>query len=125
MSRVCFGDEPRGRVASVFGGAQSSAFAINDEGDVVGGVSHAFLYQNGVMTDLNPYLTPFGLQNADTTAFDINNSDDIVLRAFNRSFLLVPVSAVPEPSAYGLTFGLIAASAIVLRRRSVKRVGRS
>ena len=60
----------------------SSAFAINASGQVVGssdtdeyGVTHAFLYSNGTMTDLGT-LAPF--YECSSTAYGINASGQVV-----------------------------------------------
>jgi probable HAF family extracellular repeat protein len=60
------------------GGVESCAYGINDSGQIVGysktadGHTHAFLYSNGVMTDLGT------LGGTDSIAWDINNSGQIV-----------------------------------------------
>lgn len=75
------------------GGALSSAFGINDNGQVVGaaslvsGYSHPFLYSGGTMSDLG---TLDGGTNG--VAFSINNSGQVVGSAYtadgdNRAFL--------------------------------------
>jgi probable HAF family extracellular repeat protein len=83
----------------VLGGNQSYARDINDHGTIVGTTTipsgfgvHAFIYQDGVMTDLNDLIPPDSgwiLANA----HDITNDGRIVGEGFNnglRPFLLVP-----------------------------------
>ena len=63
------------------GGASSSAYGINDSGQVVGqadtpgGQHHAFLYNGGKMIDLGT------LGGANSSAHDINDSGQIVSAA--------------------------------------------
>jgi probable HAF family extracellular repeat protein len=67
-----------------FGGVEAAAFGINDRGQVVGAsdlpappgsdISHAFLYADGVLTDLNPLLGG----STESVAYDINNLGQIV-----------------------------------------------
>jgi len=77
---------PRGYTITdlgTLGGWQASAHAINDRGQVVGeadtgdGNRRAFLWENGVMTDLGlpPLITP----DSDSDAHGINNSRQIIL----------------------------------------------
>ena len=72
-----------------FGGAQSSANAINNLGQVVGRAdltnsspvwAHAFLYTNGVMTDLGVLgtYTSGPATVSSSTAFGLNNNGEIV-----------------------------------------------
>jgi probable HAF family extracellular repeat protein len=66
------------------GGPYSSAYSINDNGQIVGestnasGYSHAFLWQNDIMTDLGT-LTG----RADSSALSINNAGQIVGKCYN------------------------------------------
>jgi probable HAF family extracellular repeat protein len=67
------------------GGTLSEAWGINDAGQIVGRASlagdlnyHAFLYENGVMTDLGT-IGP-GCSTGNSWAFDINDSGQIVGR---------------------------------------------
>lgn len=90
------------------GGYSTEALAINAQADVVGvgevirqsGIYHAFLYRNGVMTDLN---TLIGANSswALTEALDINDSGQIVGNGIyagqSRAFLLTPI---PLPPAF-------------------------
>ena len=83
------------------GDALSIAWGINDEGQVVGqsinssGSSRAFLWQNGMMTDLNTLVAqgPLSLVYAN----DINDSGEIVGGAYNSTtgdspaFMAVPL----------------------------------
>jgi len=65
------------------GGANSVANAINLEGVIVGsatsrnGKTHAFVCQEGRMTDLAPYLAPMGIT-GDSEALGVNDLGDIV-----------------------------------------------
>jgi probable HAF family extracellular repeat protein len=85
------------------GDSFSIAWGINEQGQVVGqsidasGSSRAFLWQNGVMTDLNTLVAagPLSLVYAN----DINDSGEIAGGASNSTtgdspaFLAVPLSA--------------------------------
>ncbi len=88
-----------------FGGNGSVAFAINNLRQIVGvagvsaDVAHAFLYEDGVITDLNeliPHYSGWELWEAQ----DIDDKGRIVgfglLRGELRSFLLNPLNEVPE-----------------------------
>jgi probable HAF family extracellular repeat protein len=101
-------------------GNSSDAHGINDAGFVVGrssidskGTSRAFLWRNGIMTDLNSLLpddSPWTLQYAAA----INNKNQVVgyglIEGQTRAFLM----NVPEPSTSALAgmgiFGLLAAA---------------
>jgi probable HAF family extracellular repeat protein len=108
------------------GGAYSVANGINDNGQVVGG-SYAsggstlrpFLYENGVMYDLNSLVVPDSSWEL-TRASAINRDGWIVGYALHdgqmRAFLAKP-TAVPEP--FTLSLG-IAAVGLFLRRRMKK-----
>jgi probable HAF family extracellular repeat protein len=70
----------RGRLTDLgtFGGSYGEAFSVNNAGDVVGRanlagdqVHHAFLWRNGVLTDL-------GTLGANSTAWAINSSGQVV-----------------------------------------------
>ena len=89
------------------GGSDSNAYGINDSGEVVGSAdtgtaTHAFVYSDGTMVDLNSLIDP----NAGwvlTDAFAINDGGLIVGDGINPegkddAFLLTPVSTVPEPN---------------------------
>jgi probable HAF family extracellular repeat protein len=84
------------------GDATSEAHSINDRGQVVGvscdagGNCRAFLWQDGVMKDLNTLVAP-GYTGILTTAQDINDRGEITGRAFDPvtgerpAFLAAPV----------------------------------
>jgi len=97
-------------------GVDTSAYAINDAGDVVGVSGHAFIYTGGKMYDIND-LVPS--RPAWLTLYDargINNRGQIVVSGYGhdgieRAYLLTPI---PEPGCLSLAFlGIFA-----LRRRS-------
>jgi probable HAF family extracellular repeat protein len=109
------------------GGASSSANDINELGQIVGhstvvgsDPSHAFIYENGAMTDLNRYAGDGWLL---TNATAINNRGDILgfgtLNGEWHTFLLTsqPVAAVPEPSTFALLGAGLAGLVAVNRRR--------
>jgi len=116
------------------GGTDSSeAHAINDAGTIVGESSstqgtHAFLWQDGVLYDLNDLIDPSDPLAATTElaqAFDINASGQIVGRAtiggFSHAFLLTPVAIVPTSDApilgfVGLLLALLAVGLLWLPR---------
>jgi probable HAF family extracellular repeat protein len=69
------------------GGNQSQAIGVNDSGQVVGwsmlagnSLYHAFLYQNGVMSDIGT----FGAGNS-SAANAVNNNGDVVGYVYNGS----------------------------------------
>jgi len=74
----------RSQVLGTLGGSSSTARGINDEGAIVGGsltagdaVYHAFLYEHGVMHDLNDLVVRDGSCEL-VQALGINNAGDIV-----------------------------------------------
>lgn len=99
---------------------------INNNGDVVGAatyatnsVLHAFVWSNGVMSDLNTLLVNGGDWVLDN-ALAINDAGQITATgSFNglqRAFLLTPVSDTPEPA----TALLIGASLLALYKTRKK-----
>jgi probable HAF family extracellular repeat protein len=94
------------------GGSSGQAFGVNDLGQVVGvsnlqgnNLSHAFLYQGGVLTDLNS-LIPINSGWDLTEGFAINNAGVIVGDGigpasvnYDHAFILTPV---PEPTSITL-----------------------
>jgi hypothetical protein len=120
-------------------GPWSSALSIDDQGEVVGylGVdpfpvpdelypSGAFLYENGLLTDLNTLVDPASGWTI-TGAAAINDMQQIAGRACRagvcQAVTLDLVSAVPEPPvvallAAGLALGLARGSGL---RRPVRR----
>jgi probable HAF family extracellular repeat protein len=115
------------------GGTMSDAADINDLGQIVGSadtldasgnlVTHAYLFEDGVMTDLNDLIDPsLGVLLAYATG--INEKGQIVGGSGNRNgqgfgFLLTPFAmTAPEPGALAL-FGasLLPALCLTARRR--------
>ncbi len=90
------------------GGLNASAYAINNNGIVVGdstladGSQHAFIYRNGQITDLNGLIATSGW--VLTSARAINDRGQIAgvgtLNGINSGFLLTPIDsgAVQPPS---------------------------
>jgi probable HAF family extracellular repeat protein len=95
------------------GGADSVAVGINDNNEVVGWASvdnnststHAFVYSDNVMTDLNSLIDPQSGWTI-TDAADINIKGQIAATGTNghgfRALLLTPNMTVPEPNACSL-----------------------
>jgi probable HAF family extracellular repeat protein len=112
------------------GGADSAARGNNDSGQIVGWSAlangdpdlsidqHAFLYENGTMTDLN-LLIPSNSGWTLESASSINDLGEIVGVGINPSgqeddFLLTPV---PEPASVSLI--LLGGAGLLIRRRRV------
>ena len=116
-----------GQVTGSDGGFYNN-YGINDSGQIVGdqqpssaqGTRHAFVTQNGVMTDLNNLITDkSGWMLLDARA--INNNGQITGSGTNalgqtHAYLLTPVSAVPVPAAFWL-FGSALLGLTGLNRR--------
>lgn len=130
----------------------SSAADINDKGQIVGDSSgffapvnsHAFLYEDGVMTDLNRLIPPDSRVTL-TGAFRINNAGQILAVGvedgddWQRLYLLSPdgqgqpiapsasITPVPEPSTlavYSLGLAAFAWRSLSRRRRTVRPAAR-
>jgi probable HAF family extracellular repeat protein len=105
------------------GGADGLALALNDAGQVVGyfttdstaSQTHAFLFSDGVMRDLND-LVPAGSGWTLTSALGINNAGQIIGQGRydgqSRAFLLTPV-AVPLPRAAYPALATLAVAAVL------------
>ena len=123
-------------LGTLAGDVMSIAYGINEEGQIVGqsinadGSSRAFLWQNGVMTDLNT-LIPTGSSLSLLYANDINDHGEIVGQAYDSGTGADPAFlAVPE---HGRTAATSAAAAnrnsqkVVLpegvRKQLLKRLG--
>jgi probable HAF family extracellular repeat protein len=84
-----------------FGGAWSPAYAINNAGQIVGmstlvsGVAHAYIYENGVMADLND-LVPKGSGLTLDTATAINDAGQIVVNAWDADRIRHAVLLTPD-----------------------------
>jgi probable HAF family extracellular repeat protein len=116
-------------IGTLYGGT-TKAQAINDSGQVVGNSASgnpygqsAFIYQNGVMTDLNTLIDPAsGLVMID--AYAVSNTGYIVGSAYvaenpsqGMAVILSPLILIPEPASSVLAlFGL--AGLMVRRRRA-------
>ncbi|MBT0895518.1 DUF3466 family protein [Geobacter hydrogenophilus] len=116
------------------GGTSSEGIGINDSGQVTGysetsgdTATHAFLYDDDSMVDLNSLISdPSWVL---TSATDINDVGQIVGYGDHtlssgvvrqEAFLLTPVAAVPEPSAFFLLAAGLGGLALI-RRKAVFR----
>jgi uncharacterized protein (TIGR03437 family) len=90
------------------GGAYSYAYAVNGKGQVVGTNGHAFLWQNGVMSDLNLLAT------ADSgwvleAASAVNDKGQIAgwgkLNGMTHAFLLSRISSTTVASVSAASYG--------------------
>ena len=84
-------------------------------------IQRAFIYSDGIMTDLNSVITP-GSGWTLNWATAINNAGQITgegtINGQLHAFLLEPVGAVPEPA----TFGLIGSAMFALYSVSIRRL---
>ena len=109
-------------------GTQSSAYGINSSGKIVGfsevasDDEHAFIFDGGVMYDLNSFVSGasgWTLRGAES----INDAGQIVGYASNNvsgaehAFLLTP-TAIPEPATFVMFVGLGALGFAACRRRA-------
>jgi probable HAF family extracellular repeat protein len=112
------------------GGDYSTAYAINNRSQVVGhsktasGSTHAYLYDEGVMTDLNSLISPtLGWELL--FAQDINDSGQIVgyglIGGQGHAFLLTPV---PEPRTLSLIILAACVAVTAFRPLSMRRMVR-
>ena len=115
------------------GGGNSYAFGLNSAADAVGYsllagnlTTHAFMYRNGVMFDLNSLLeSPAGWELIE--AYGINDEGQItgagMFEGHMRAFRLDPQpnvsveSAVPEPSTHVLAGAILAGLALAKARK--------
>lgn len=108
------------------GGRISTGYGINDADTVVGAslkednnTFYAFIYQNGVMTDLNTLVDPSSGWVLNT-ALKINNAGVIVgmgtFAGVQRGFILTP-TAIPEPATTAALAGLAVLGLVGFRRR--------
>lgn len=97
-------------IGTLFDSGFITATDINNTGQIVGenslpgqNTSHAFLYSDGVMTDLNllPEIQEAGWSFL-RTASSINDHGQVVGAGFisgeDHAFLLTPIGEIPEPS---------------------------
>jgi probable HAF family extracellular repeat protein len=108
----------------------SAATAVDSHGDIVGrsgtaelpvGQTHGFLYQDGVMYDLNSLIVDaHGL--VIDEAWDINDRRQIVgqARAADRTTRAVLLTPVPEPSAAALGVVVLVVFAVIGLQRPIR-----
>ncbi|BAY41350.1 hypothetical protein NIES2111_57460 (plasmid) [Nostoc sp. NIES-2111] len=110
------------------GGTNSVGIAINNLGQVVGysettsgDRSHAFLYDNGQMLDLNDLIPPIPGVTLDF-AGGINDLGQIVASGSNRAFLLTPIvsTSIPEPDSGLGVLAFVALGTSLLAKRKQK-----
>lgn len=116
-----FLSEPNGGTLTdlgTLGTGSSYGGGVNDSGQVVGSYAfgsygtHAFLFANGQMADLNDLIAPDANFTLDS-ASGISDTGFIVgtgttMDGYTHAFLLAPLAAVPEASAT-VSFGLLLA----------------
>lgn len=112
-------------ITTILGSGGFSAFGINDSGQIVGGVwgGGAFLYSDGVMTDLNSLIDPSSGW-VITDAQDINNSGQIAANGHNTitgysGALLLSTTPVPEPETYAMLLAGLGMVGFAARRRTL------
>jgi hypothetical protein len=138
------------------GSWESQPASINDRGQIVGQAlgltvaippgatapiqGGAFLYQNGVLNDLNKLLSPSASNITLFDVFAVNNASQIVAEGFYKNvpwpqlFLLTPegqpippsptslIQTVPEPSTLAIFgFAFVGGLALVMRNRGSSR----
>lgn len=116
----------------------SSAFDINDSGQVVGGLDgfcdfctrSAFLYSDGMITDLSLLAPVVAAGWTQLSAVGINNHGQIVGWGFledspgggSRAFMLSPIAAIPEPETYAMLLIGLGLLSFVSRHRKAKHL---
>jgi probable HAF family extracellular repeat protein len=93
------------------GGNYSSANAINDRGQIIGGssttsvpglaYSHAFLWERGEMTDLGTGQGPYSVGNGISNTGTVVGEGFISGTTFNRAFVDLGIGPVELPTVYG------------------------